>query len=199
MFMRKSTKGLPKYGLRKNEYESGILDINYPYVSDKLTAKAHKIWCAIFRRIKTRFEYKDCIVSDEWRYFSNFLKWFKENYIEGYHLDKDVICKGNRCYCKEFCAFIPPAINSLLTNRRNHRNSLLGTSKTRNGNYQSHLSIHGHLTNIGTFDTPEAAFYAYKTAKEAYIKEVAQEYYDAGKITKRVYDALINYKVEITD
>lgn len=35
--------------------------------------------------------------------------------------------------------------------------------------------------------------------KEKYIKDVAQEYYDKGDITKRVYDALMKYEVEITD
>ena len=39
----------------------------------------------------------------------------------------------------------------------------------------------------------------YKQEKEAYIKEVADEYYSKGLITKRVYDALYNWTVEITD
>ena len=52
---------------------------------------------------------------------------------------------------------------------------------------------------MGTFKTPEEAFSAYKVAKEAYIKEVATKYYNDGKIARNVYDALMNYKVEITD
>ena len=47
--------------------------------------------------------------------------------------------------------------------------------------------------------TEEQSFAAYKAAKEAYIKQVAQEYYDKAEITKRVYDALMRYEVEITD
>ena len=46
---------------------------------------------------------------------------------------------------------------------------------------------------IGSFDTPEEAFQAYKTAKEAYIKEVADKW--RGQITEQVYEALINYKI----
>ena len=59
------------------------------------------------------------------------------------------------------------------------------------------LNKGGKRVHIGTFDTIEEAFQAYKTAKEEYIKEVA----DVWKplITKQVYQALINYKVEITD
>ena len=43
------------------------------------------------------------------------------------------------------------------------------------------------------------AFSVYKESKEAYIKDVAQEYYDKGLITINVYNALLNYKVEIVD
>lgn len=50
---------------------------------------------------------------------------------------------------------------------------------------------------LGNFDTIEKAFQAYKVAKEAYIKEVADKWKD--KIEPRVYEAMYNYKVEITD
>lgn len=51
--------------------------------------------------------------------------------------------------------------------------------------------------HLGTFDTPEEAFQAFKTEKEAYIKEVADKW--KGQITKQVYQAMYNYKIEITD
>ena len=35
--------------------------------------------------------------------------------------------------------------------------------------------------------------------KEAYIKEVAQKYYDEGLINIDIYNSLINYKVKTTD
>ena len=91
--MRKSTRGKPKYGLRINNYEHGILDIDYSYMSDNRTAKAYELWQAMFRRLKKRTEYADCVISEEWHYFSNFLRWFNINYVEGYHLDKDIIKK----------------------------------------------------------------------------------------------------------
>lgn len=49
------------------------------------------------------------------------------------------------------------------------------------------------------YNTEEEAFYAYKDAKERYIKSVAEKYFQEGKITKRVYNALMKYEVEITD
>ena len=55
-------------------------------------------------------------------------------------------------------------------------------------------SIH---RNLGYFETPKEAFKSYKTFKEQYIKQVADEYKD--KIPKKLYEAMYNWKVEITD
>jgi hypothetical protein len=53
--------------------------------------------------------------------------------------------------------------------------------------------------HIGYYNTSEEAFQAYKKAKEDYIKQVAQEEYNDGNITKPCYEAMMKYKVEITD
>ena len=66
------------------------------------------------------------------------------------------------------------------------------------------LRCYHHLTNkklcqeyLGAYDCPTKAFLVYKDAKEAFIKEVANKW--KGKIDPRVYEALLNYQVEITD
>ena len=59
--------------------------------------------------------------------------------------------------------------------------------------------INGHKTSIGTFDTPQEAFFAYKNRKERLVKELAEKYLKEGKINERVYDALMRYEVEIID
>ena len=50
---------------------------------------------------------------------------------------------------------------------------------------------------LGYFKTEIEAFKAYKTAKEAFVKEQANKWKD--KIDDRAYEALMNYTVEITD
>ena len=45
----------------------------------------------------------------------------------------------------------------------------------------------------------EEAFQYYKTFKENYIKQVADDYYSQGLIPKKLYDAMYRYEVEITD
>ena len=51
--------------------------------------------------------------------------------------------------------------------------------------------------HLGSFNTEIEAFNAYKTAKEAFIKEQANKW--KGKIDERAYNALMNCQVEITD
>ena len=67
------------------------------------------------------------------------------------------------------------------------------------GKYVAMCNFDGRLTRLGIYKTTIEAYNAYKAAKESHIKEVAQKYYDSGQITKRVYDALMAYEVEITD
>lgn len=144
--------------------------------------------------------YIGCSVCEEWKSFVRFKDWFDANYVDGYVLDKDILVKGNKVYSPETCCFVPAALNSLLTKRDFHRGSYpIGVQKPSRGRFLSSIHINGTTARIGRFDTIEEAFAAYKQAKETHIKEVAQKYYDDGKITKRVYDALMKYEVEITD
>ena len=53
------------------------------------------------------------------------------------------------------------------------------------------------MMGINSFNLTPRAKKAYKTAKEFYIKEVADKWKD--KIDPRAYDALYKYQVEITD
>ena len=50
---------------------------------------------------------------------------------------------------------------------------------------------------LGTYNTIEEAFLAYKIFKENYIKQVADEYKDL--IPQRLYEAMYKYEVEIND
>lgn len=186
-------------------YGKGILDVNFSCKKDSVTAKAYKVYGSMLGRCYDEshrvyaITYKDCTVCDEWLRFSNFKKWFDENYVEGYALDKDILVKGNKVYSPETCCFVPREINSLLTNRRNHRNGTIGSYKTKSGKFIVHCNKYGKPNLVGFFTSEKEAFDAYKKTKESYIKDVAKKYYNEGKITERVYDALMRYEIEITD
>lgn len=95
---------------------------------------------------------------------------------------------------------MPAGLNSLLTKRDYHRGSYpIGVIKTPNGNFVAQITKNKKHYNIGTYITVQDAFNAYKEAKETHIKEEAKSYYDRRLITEQVYNALMNYKVDITD
>ena len=146
--------------------------------------------------------YKGCTVCQLWNNYQEFAKWDNENYYEVGNeqmtLDKDILNKGNKVYSPDTCVYVPQFINTLFTKRDVERGECpIGVCKFRN-KFQARLSKgNGKQIHLGTYSTPEEAFQVYKEAKEAYIKEVAEEY--KGKIDHRAYEALMNYEVEITD
>ena len=60
-------------------------------------------------RYKTYGE-KGVKVCDEWHLFSNYMRWFDENHIDGYEVDKD-FC-GLKLYSPETCRFVSKSDNS---------------------------------------------------------------------------------------
>lgn len=187
--------------MRTSLFGVGINDM--PHMSQ---SKAYSIWHRMIERgysekyKKKRPSYQDCTVCKEWLTFSNFLKWFNEHqdeYHDGYHLDKDILCKGNKVYSPDTCCFVPQEINSLLQCSNRGKN-MIGSQ--RSGNlWVSRISINGKNTYIGSFKTEMEAYQAYKKAKEKYLQDMATKYYSQGLIVERVYFALMSYEVEDDD
>ena len=145
--------------------------------------------------------YENCSVAEEWHNYQAFAKWNDENYYEVGNekmtLDKDILCKGNKVYSPETCVFVPQFINTLFVKSNKIRGKYpLGVSKYGN-KFQAQLNKYNKKIHLGYYDTPEEAFLAYKKAKEEYIKEVAEEY--KSQIPHKLYEALVNYEVEIDD
>ena len=143
--------------------------------------------------------YKDCYVCDEWLVFSNFNSWFNEHYVEGWHLDKDILVKGNKVYSPNTCCFVPKEINSMFSRKNKGKNGLpngvhLNDSKKK---FISLISVGGKQKHLGTFESIEEAFNTYKQAKEAWIQRVANKYQD--KLHPKVFNAMMNYDVSVND
>ena len=215
-YKTKTTYSQFKKGQIKNPYDKTIYNVGYigeGYYKLITHKNIYKHWSSMIRRCyadnKNKFNptYKDCSVCEEWHNFQNFGKWFDENYYtienETMALDKDILVKGNKTYSPETCVFVPQRINSLFLKRNKSRGKYpIGTTyNKRDKKYESccHMYKNNRYTRhaIGNFDTPTEAFTAYKTFKEQYIKQVANEYKD--KIPKKLYDAMYRYEVEITD
>lgn len=187
----------------KKVFGVAINDYAYP-VCDKngVLLKAYRDWYNMLSRCygnNKEKTYEDCLVCDEWLLSSNFIKWHNEHYIDGFNLDKDILVKGNKVYSPQTCCFVPKEINSLLTKRQNERGEYpIGVCKnTRRNGYLGRIWNLDGFVKRKCFKTPYDAFIAYKNSKEQYIKHIADKFKDI--IGLNVYEALYNYKVEITD
>ena len=211
-----------KRGNIKCPYEPRIYGIGYlgegKYKihdkNGKLT-KCYKVWHSMLERCydskykEKHLTYKNCKVCDEWLCFQNFAEWYYNNYyeIEGRKmmLDKDILHKGNKVYSPENCVFVPNNINTLfIKNDKSRGEYPIGVSyNKRDKKFSAQCSIYNFEENkkeykyLGYYETPEQAFNSYKQFKENYIKQIADCYKD--RIPTKLYDALYNYEVEITD
>ena len=169
------------------------------------------VWVEMLRRCYSyRFHlnnltYVNCLVCENWHNYSNFKKWYDDNFyqLENFKmcLDKDILVKENKIYSPETCIFVPSFMNLLFVKNDKTRGEFpIGVRSYKITNkikYRSQYIKNKELFCLGSYDTPEEAFYAYKKAKEDHIKEIADQY--KNKIPEKLYNVLINYRVEITD
>ena len=198
-------------GTVKNPYHKSVYGVGYigfGFYDSKKDYKIYKRWngslerCYSAERQKRQPTYIDVTVCEEWHNFQNFAKWHEENwkeYMVGWDLDKDILLKSNKIYSPKTCCFVPKQINSLFVKNNINRGEYpIGVSlSSKENKFSSFIRKDNKTIFLGYFDTPEEAFQAYKIAKESYIKEVADKW--RGQITEQTYEAMYNYKVEITD
>lgn len=178
----------------------GINDLKRKVSKELYARKALSVWHSILHKCysdhykeKPNY-YEDCTVCDEWHKFSAFYEWFKENYKHGYVISKNIIVKDNKVFSPDNCCFVPKRLTQLLVGGKILRGGcLMGVGKLKN-KYIARLRIQDNKQIVlGIFDTEEEANRVYKIEKEKYVKEVAEIYYSETKISKKVYDALMNY------
>ena len=183
----------------------GYLDGCRGYVNNKATV-SYRRWFGMLARCYDEYTqrvqptYKDCTISETFKSFAMFDKWANScvgSEKNKWALDKDILVKGNKVYSEDTCCFVPQDVNNLFVLRKGCRGDYPIGVRINYKKFSSCVMYYGKVTWLGDYDTPEEAFYAYKEAKEAYIKEVAEKY--KGQIDHRVYESLMNWKIEITD
>lgn len=116
--------------------------------------------------------YLEVTVCDEWLVYENFRRWYLENYVEGWSIDKDLLSGMKvKVYSPETCCFLPQIINATLAN---------------------HLLYRGKYKKVTT-DNPHK-IKVYGDRKEANIKKLAEEYKD--QLKPSIYKALLEYTYE---
>lgn len=195
-------------------HKFGVVDFEGKVTTGGRRNKDYSLWASMLQRCYSantnarKGVYIGCGVSENFKSYSYFSLWCeqqkgydnKDSNSKVWHLDKDLLVKGNKIYSEDTCVFVPQQINALLTKRQNLRGEYpIGTSLNRkSGKFQANCKNgDGKLVYLGLHDTPQEAFQVYKVFKESLIKEVANKYKD--QLDTRAYDALMNYQVEITD
>lgn len=205
-------EGKVKDRLKPTVYGVGVVG-DESCVENGVVLKEFKLWSSMLQRcydkeLKKNYpSYESCTTEPFFNSFTNFKGWcrnqvgFGSKDENGNHfaLDKDILIKGNKIYSPETCCFVPNEINNLLSPNKVRRGSNpIGVSfHKRDEKYEACLNAGSSRRYLGRFMSAEEAFYAYKQAKEVYIKQVAEKW--KNKIDHRVYVALMKYKVEITD
>ena len=193
----------------------GITGNIIPVMENGEKIKEYQIWCGIIQRCyknnsnNRNKSYQNCTIAKEWLYFPNFYTWItsQPNYDKwknntGWHIDKDIIQKGNKEYSPEKCCLVPHYINTIFKSTKTRRGNLpIGVGKERNGRYfaQCGNPFTGKNDHLGTYDTPEEAFYAYKKHRELLFKQIAEKEYQQGNISIACYEGLMKYNIEIND
>ena len=194
-------------------YGIGVLGAKYPSKINGVTTKEYGLWKRMLERCysdvykKKHPTYEGCEVSENFKSYEYFYEWCYSQIGFGndgngspFQLDKDLLIKGNKVYSESTCVFLPKEINSVLTKRTATRGEhLIGVhwSNTNKAFVAQVNKSKGKREWLGAFKTEIEAFNVYKTVKETFIKEQANEW--KSQIDPRAYNALMNYQVEITD
>lgn len=209
-------------GKIKNPYHPtvcgvGIIGDKYPYSTDGKNNKEYITWHDMLRRCfneKTKEKqpnYKDVTCCKEWLCFENFYEWIhkQENFNkwlngERWQIDKDILIKGNKIYSPETCCLVPFHVNNLFKASSNKSELPIGVYYNDKNNKKYYARCrHPYITSkhifLGSYWTILEASDAYKTYKKNLIKEIAQDEYDKGNITRQCYEAMMSYKTEDTN
>jgi hypothetical protein len=202
--MRNSNKLVWGIGIKGNLYQTTENGKKLP---------VYVLWSNMLKRCTQKYRskhptYIGVTCSENFKSYSFFYEWCQEqtgfNSIDGHGkslcLDKDILVRGNKLYSEDVCVFVPQRINKLLIKRDACRGDWpvgvfwdkkrgVFKAQSRDGNSKK--------KHLGYFKTLEESFKAYKTFKEAVIKEVANEYKD--QLDPRAYQALMNYEVNEND
>lgn len=201
-------KGEVKNPYRPTVFGIGIIGSKYKSkINNKYTIE-YRTWQNMLQRCyDSKYKekhpaYKNVFCCNEWLLYENFYEWLhsQDNFDKWIllcrgALDKDIIVKNNIVYSPNTCSLVSQKVNSLFIKRKEYRGDYpIGVSKL-----EKYYAVDCHGKYIGLRNTPEEAFDLYKEYKEKIIKQVAQEEYDKGNITKKCYEAMMKYEVEITD
>ncbi len=193
-------RGQVRYVFHPSVYDIGYLGVGkYTVTKDKKHTPVYATWHSMLRRCYCSKShgrqptYKDVTVHHEWHNFQNFAEWFEQsNYQESWHLDKDLLSKGEKKYSKETCLFLPDRLNTFLTNRQvDNTSGYVGVSydkRYNNWNVKINDKNTGSRMYLGYFDDIEEASNAYKKQRAIFAEEWKAEM--QGMLPQQAIDSI---------
>lgn len=193
-------------GTVKNPYHPSRRGVGYVGVGkykpsiNRVHTQAYMDWAKMIERCYSvayqikKPTYVGCYVSPEWLNFQNFAAWHENNYIAGFHLDKDLRRLGNKLYSAETCSYVPSIINTLLYDGRP---SLKGLKRGASNNmlgFQASMSVEGNYVALGTYKTMDEAHEVYRRARTEYVRSMAEKYREV--LHKDVYLNLASWEAD---
>lgn len=198
-------QGCPNCGLnrlKKAICGVGVNDYGLPIKINEKHIDSYTCWRNMIMRCYDSKEqqkhpsYKGCVVCEDWLYFSNFNAWFDKNYRKGYELDKDILSKDCKCYSPQTCLFVPKYINDLFRTRSDGKHGMGVRHEKRTNKYFAVVAIDGKTKYGKVYSNKKDAYQEYKELKCAEIKRVAIEAKEKGDIDEKVFNALLNYRID---
>lgn len=185
----------------------GVYEVgNFKSRVGKVQTREYNLWKSMLMRCygrgfhATHPHYAGCTVSENFKNFQYFAEWCNNQIGFGkddYHLDKDILYKGNRVYHEDLCVFVPSSLNNFYVRKNRSRGkSPIGVS-SRGGKFRAYISVDAVHSHLGWFTTEAEAFDCYKSAKEKLAKDLAISL--DGIVDMRVISSLQNFTVETTD
>lgn len=174
--------------MRSSVQKVGINNCNYN-VSIKINGKTklcpcYSSWLDMLRRCYNKtFQikhptYAGVTVCDEWLLFTNFRMWWMNNYVEGWHLDKDLMIIGNKEYSSETCIYVPCMINNFIRDGNTNREK--GGVWSWNKRKRKFTSTCRHpktkvRESLGYFESANLAHNAWMNRKLEILRELKSE------------------------
>lgn len=179
---------------KKPVYGVGINDIPMYLRGTKLylTWKSILARCYCPKFQEENKTYKGCQICEEWKHLSNYKKWFDENYIEGYQLDKDLFGHNSHIYSPQTCCFIPQDLNNIIKGIRPARGPLKQGVRKQ---YRIYYGVfrHKRIRYKKKFNNPDDAHVFYIQTRNRVFTDFATQMYQQGKISKDILEAFKSY------
>lgn len=141
-----------KNGSFRSPYKRTVFGVGYVGVgiySRVNDPVAYVKWNSMMRRCYSEYSksirggYGNAIVCEEWHCFQNFAEWHYKNYIDGFHLDKDLLQVGveKKVYSPNTCLYICASCNAREVNGRRTYDEMKGHNNHHSRTVEEYSNI----------------------------------------------------------